>query len=173
MACFVFAQCLLAAVQGRPSAPPPARRRDQVRPPAVCRAPWRGAVTPDGRTACCSPSRQRRRKKKRERCSFCQICPFSLSCIHWMALSVCRGGSARPKQSRGCGSLQPRELFPFSLESGLVRPPAGAGLASHFSKMQIQHCICNSVRLHGRMTPPSGVPSGATATAAAVRTATC
>jgi hypothetical protein len=67
----VFAQCLLAAVQGRPSAPPPARRRDQVRPPAVCRAPWRGAVTPDGRTAC-SPSRQ---KKKRNDVAFVRSVP--------------------------------------------------------------------------------------------------
>lgn len=118
--------------------------------PSSCSLPGSMAWRRDaGRQDCVLLTQPPKKKKeKRERCSFCQICPFSLSCIHRMALSVCRGGSARPKQSRGCGSLQPRELFPFSLESGLVRPPAGAGLASHFSKMQIQHCICNSVRPH-------------------------
>lgn len=129
MACFVFAQCLLAAVQGRPSAPPPARRRDQVRPPAVCRAPWRGAVTPDGRTACCSPSRQRRRKKKGNDVASVRSvpspCPVYIGWLFLFAVVALPGQNSRVVVVR-C-SRENCSLSLWSLDSSVL-PPAPASL---------------------------------------------
>lgn len=114
--------------------------------PSSCSLPGSMAWRRDAGRQDCVLTQPPKKKIKRERCSFCQICPFSLSCIHWMALSVCRGGWLCPAKTVAWLWFAAAErTVPFL--SGLVLP-AGAGLAWHCSKMQIQHCICNSVRPH-------------------------
>lgn len=124
--------------------------------PSSCSLPGSMAWRRDaGRQDCVlTQPPKKKKKRKRERCSFCQFCPFSLSFIHWMALSVCRGGWLCPAKTVAWLWFAAAERTVPFLFGVWTRPPAGAGLAWHFSKMQIQHCICNSVRLHGRVTPP-------------------